>query len=323
MTANPRKFKYLLGKAINEIFIIEGTKTRLAIQDELGYAANRPGGRTAIDYWRREGGHIPDRAAVEGLAREIARRKGLARAEMLEFLLSAAHPAAQEFCNQLYPNAAPPPPVIVLESAAAATIEPAGPTLTSPPAPEHFLPFGQRPPAFRRRTPKIYWRMLLIPFGLSLGLVWLLTWLAPPIRTPAFNADNVIPGEMLLVEGKGGSVHSGDTIGVGELVTASFKVVNSGFIPVTFSALEIGSHGPGVGCDDVNAAKWNAPNAPFPSIHDLTLYPGNSYTYRGARAFSQPGKYFLEPVILGTNGIWGGLFPYPCVTIFVEDALKK
>lgn len=57
MTENITRFAGLLTRAINRIRADE-CKRRTVIRDDLGYAAGRDG-RTAIDYWRRDGGHIP------------------------------------------------------------------------------------------------------------------------------------------------------------------------------------------------------------------------------------------------------------------------
>lgn len=57
MTANPFRFADLLTRAINRIHANE-CKPKTIIRDELGYAAGREG-RTAIDNWCRDGGHVP------------------------------------------------------------------------------------------------------------------------------------------------------------------------------------------------------------------------------------------------------------------------
>lgn len=103
MTENSARFAGLLKRAVNRIHANEGV-SKTIVRDELGYAAGREG-RTAIDYWCRDGGHIPaEMASLEGLAREIARRGGLNAAEMMAFLAAACHPYAKAMCEELYPN---------------------------------------------------------------------------------------------------------------------------------------------------------------------------------------------------------------------------
>lgn len=103
MTENSARFAELLKRAVNRIHADEGI-SKTIVRDQLGYAADREG-RTAIDYWCRDGGHIPaEMASVEGLAREIARRDGLNAAEMAAFLAAACHPRAKALCDELYPS---------------------------------------------------------------------------------------------------------------------------------------------------------------------------------------------------------------------------
>lgn len=100
MTENPNRFAELLTRAVNRIHANEG-RLKTVIRDELGYAAGREG-RTAIDYWRRDGGHVPaERASLEGLARAIARHGELNAAEIAVFLSAACHPNAKQLCREL------------------------------------------------------------------------------------------------------------------------------------------------------------------------------------------------------------------------------
>jgi len=57
MSEDSTRFAESLTRAINRIHADE-LKPKTIISDELGYAARRVG-RTANDYWRRDGGHIP------------------------------------------------------------------------------------------------------------------------------------------------------------------------------------------------------------------------------------------------------------------------
>ena len=59
MSVNPSRFAELLTRAVNRIHANEGKKKTI-VRDELGYAAGREG-RTAVDYWCRDGGHVPSK----------------------------------------------------------------------------------------------------------------------------------------------------------------------------------------------------------------------------------------------------------------------
>ena len=92
---------------------------------------------------------------------------------------------------------------------------------------------------------------------------------------------------------------SGDTIQTHEVITATFRILNSDSHVITIKALIIAARGPGVSCKDKNEKKWSASDYSFPPITNVTLRPGLDYEYRGTRVFESPGAYFLEPVLPG------------------------
>ena len=152
-------------------------------------------------------------------------------------------------------------------------------------------------------------------------LLWICT-LRAPIATLSYSSNSfrLIPiGDQNIVVKLGDqSLSPGDVIPLNETITVIFKILNNGTSPVTINALVIGSRGPGVNCENKNVEKWSAPDNPFPTPRNITIQPGEEYEYQGSRAFYVPGKYFLEPIIQGPSGSWGGIQPFSCISIIVE-----
>jgi hypothetical protein len=113
-------------------------------------------------------------------------------------------------------------------------------------------------------------------------------------------------------------ISSGDTIKTQDVITATFKIMNTGIYPVTIRSLVLGARGPGVSCENKNEQKWAAPDNSFPPTTNLRLEPGQEYEYVGSRSFYKPGTYFLEPVFQDAKGKWGGIHPFSCINIVVE-----
>ncbi len=339
MAVNPSKFAELLTRAVNRIHANEG-KQKTVVRDELGYAAGREG-RTAVDYWCRGDGHVPARlTSVEGLAREIARRRGLSRAEMEAFLVSADHPDPQRLCRELYPaeqtNGAgslswqpetiqPPPaqPAVadsaVLASQKEAVLSPEGALKTASDAPGA----SQAPGAWRLAKT----RRFLFLLGLAaLAAMAAMVWLRVTAKTEQLERSQlqlVTAGEQRIrVESEGRSLLSGGVAPIHTAITVTFRVLNNGVDPLSLRSLTIGVRGPGATCHDNNAQRWSALDVPFPAITDLTLQPGQVYEYRGSRALYLPGAYFLEPVEQDTSGHWGGIPPFTCVDLMVVASRK-
>lgn len=91
---------------------------------------------------------------------------------------------------------------------------------------------------------------------------------------------------------------------VNESITASFTIRNDGGQTIYIAQLTAGARGPGA-----KSKGWSAPVVDFPVVKNITLQPGQTYTYSQSRSFSKPGDYFAEPV-KDQNG-WGGIYPWP------------
>lgn len=107
------------------------------------------------------------------------------------------------------------------------------------------------------------------------------------------------------VEANGRFISNGDTIPRNTLVTVTFTVVNPSVSVARFAAIAIGSRGP---CAE--KCTWDSRQASFAGVNNLVLQPGQSYTYRAARLFMEPGNYFVEPVKQDLNGKHGGIQPF-------------
>jgi hypothetical protein len=141
------------------------------------------------------------------------------------------------------------------------------------------------------------------------------------IATPSYPSEiRLVPsGDQNIVVKLGDkSISSGDVIPLNETITVIFKILNNGSSPTMIKTLVIGARGPGAKCENTNAEKWTAPDNPFPAPANITIQPGEEYEYQGSRAFYQPGEYFLEPNVQGSNGTWGGIQPFSCIDITVK-----
>ena len=179
----------------------------------------------------------------------------------------------------------------------------------------YFFSRRGRPPAKR---PVLVW----VIFFLSLAISIVSGAFAAFAPVPLYSANNIrlVPiGDQNIIAKLGNqSISADDVIPLNEQVTVMFKILNNGISPVTIMGLVIGSRGPGVNCDNPNVEKWSAPVISFPTPKDITIQPGEEYVYEGSRAFYLPGKYFLEPIIQGPSGNWGGIQPFSCISITVD-----
>ncbi|MBX3013627.1 MAG: tetratricopeptide repeat protein [Caldilineaceae bacterium] len=123
--AQSETFRQLLTEAIYRISAWEGDKPIQVVQDEVGYALNKRGGSSAVEYWRQ--GHLPKLADVEKLAHLIRARSDLDQAWLARFLQSAAYPRVPELCSELFPASPPPAP-----TADTPPLSPASPPLFLP-----------------------------------------------------------------------------------------------------------------------------------------------------------------------------------------------
>jgi len=94
-------------------------------------------------------------------------------------------------------------------------------------------------------------------------------------------------------------------IGVGEVVTVSFKIQNTDTHPVRIQVLSGGAQGPSSSVVD-----WHSPQSPFPPVPNIRLQPGETYEYSQSRAFFTAGNYFVEPTMQDATGQWGGIQPF-------------
>jgi hypothetical protein len=101
MELSTERFARLLTQAIRTIAAYEHKPIQV-VQDELGYALGKKGG-ASIEYWRK--GNLPTKVSdIEGLARELVRRRGIQDIKGLEqFLYSAGYPQPQPLLDQLAP----------------------------------------------------------------------------------------------------------------------------------------------------------------------------------------------------------------------------
>jgi len=91
---------------------------------------------------------------------------------------------------------------------------------------------------------------------------------------------------------------------VDQIVTARYKVKNTGGRAITLRRLGVVARGPDC------AAGWDCPNVlDFPAVENLTLQPNEEYIYSRQRSFSQAGSgYLAESAFEDPNGWW---FPVP------------
>lgn len=97
------EFRRLLTEGIYRVSVCEGGKPIRVIQDELGYALNKRGGGSAIEYWRQ--GHLPKTADIAKLARVLVQRSDLDQTWLVQFLASAHYPHPESLCCEFFPQA--------------------------------------------------------------------------------------------------------------------------------------------------------------------------------------------------------------------------
>ena len=333
MTANPTRFAELLTRAINRIHANE-CKPKTIIRDELGYAAGREG-RTAIDYWRRDGGHVPaERASLEGLAREIASRGGLSAAEMTAFLTAAYHPDAQALSAELYSHingSAPDQTEFQARPSVAENPDNDGapaprPTipLTPAPLPTAGTEAAQPPAGSRRLSRAAQFALGITAVGVALVMLVAIGARALQRATPSsFQVGQIqlveMEGARIEVRADGRALVAGESVSVSTPVTVTFRVMNNSVGPITLRSLVISARGPGVRCADDQSTRWSALDVPFPPVNNLVLQPGEEYSYQGVRAFYRPGVYFLEPTEQDITGYWGGIPTFTCFDLVVVE----
>jgi hypothetical protein len=110
-----------------------------------------------------------------------------------------------------------------------------------------------------------------------------------------------------------GEVTAITPIKVGEMVTVFFAIQNSDTHPIRIKSLGCGAQGP-----SNRKADWSDPMAPFPTVSDIFLQPGEIYEFRQSRAFFAPGNYFVEPTMEDALGRWGGVQPFSRINFVVK-----
>ena len=86
---------------------------------------------------------------------------------------------------------------------------------------------------------------------------------------------------------------------------------------ITIGRLIAGGRGPNariLGCE--------APAVDFPPVDNLTIKPGEECLYFKSRQLNQPGEYFIEPVLMSTDGKWGGIKPFTRISFIVADTIS-
>lgn len=83
-----------------------------------------------------------------------------------------------------------------------------------------------------------------------------------------------------------------------ETVTARFTIRNTGGQPLILERLAAAGR---------RGEDWDSPNVTdFPHVTNLTLSPGQTYTYEQSRSFPESGRHFAEPAVQ-VNGTWNGI----------------
>lgn len=340
MSANPAKFAELLVRGVNQIHAREGTP-KLVVRDELGYAVGKQG-RTALDYWCRDGGHIPDSLVVVGLAREIVSRKGFSQAEAEQFLINGGCSDGQGL--EFFPSEGKESTgsnatsfdaektrtlaetIEQGHSAATANVQSVAPL----PAPNTLIGWlsweisKMRGSNRRRVVPPV----LIAPMVLGVLALFGLLWVPNLVRGSAVD-PSIIPGGFVKLVGDEGArvvistargpIGMGKSVAVNEPVTVRFKILDNDTRAFSIQTLVIGARGPGVHCSDPNAIKWSAPNQPFPTASNIHMEPGKEYEYVSTRSFYEPGTYILEPNVRDNVGRWGGIQPFTCIDLVVGE----
>jgi hypothetical protein len=85
-----------------------------------------------------------------------------------------------------------------------------------------------------------------------------------------------------------------------EVVTATFQLANAGTTPVTLARLVVGARGP----DCVPATLDCTKRPDHAAIDNLTLAPGEVYSYAATRTYTENGRYFVQVFFISELGEW-------------------
>ncbi len=297
MGQSPTKFKELLEKSINQIHA-RSRKAKLIVRDELGYVAGREG-RTAMDYWCRGEGHIPDAPTVEKLAREIIKQSGFNKEELKLFLLSADYTNWENLCDELFP--------LNSDLKVAQTI----PSILSAYESHRLVSVNKKTPLWAFIAGALLMILLFVTLALN-------SINGKPIATPQPVMIKLVGQnqQQLIITATSRTISSGDEVQSGEKLTVTFKIMNYDARSVTIKSLVAGARGPGVGCNQ--SKKWtSAQDVSFPLATNILLQPGQEYEYREGRIFYEEGTYFIEPVFEDMPNHWNGILPFTCIDFLV------
>ncbi len=100
---------------------------------------------------------------------------------------------------------------------------------------------------------------------------------------------------------------------VGEIVTATLEIQNTGITPVTIERFNVSVRGPDA-CDK----GWGDYVYDFQGV-GIILLPSQTYSYTQSLSFSKPGVYFAEPTAKLPGRKWGGVPPFQRIYFFVID----
>jgi hypothetical protein len=89
------------------------------------------------------------------------------------------------------------------------------------------------------------------------------------------------------------------------VVTATFALANLGATPVTLARLVVGARGP----DCVPATVDCTLRPDHPAVDNLTLAPGETYTYTATRTYTENGRYFVGVFFISELDEWESIGP--------------
>jgi hypothetical protein len=118
-------------------------------------------------------------------------------------------------------------------------------------------------------------------------------WLELTSAHTSLTVQSPAPGKLSLV---GPLDLSPSEVACGQAMQATYTVTNTGGQPLTVPWLLVGAR------DPANA------NVDFPGVSNVTLQPGQQYTYRQSRAFAVAGGYTAWPAAY-LDGDWRELAP--------------
>lgn len=133
-----------------------------------------------------------------------------------------------------------------------------------------------------------------ITFKTSSGK-WYKTW--PPSSSSSIIRERSFKIRMPDVRVTRSLYESPSSAGVGDEKATSFKIKNYEDKPITFTSIVVAVRN-----------RLNQ-NVNFPSVHNITLQPGETYTYYQRRTFNTTGKHSMWIAVKQPNGSWSKTWP--------------